>query len=1092
MLQLILGENWIANRDEILRLLHTDIQHRQGHRILLVPEQISHDMERRLCALSGDETSRFAEVLSFTRLATRLAAQAGGIARQTLDAGGRLVAMAAAVEQLQPHLKAYAAAGGQPELLQALVQVVDELKSGCVNAKALQAAAKQTQGVLAQKLQELSLLLECYDMVCAGFGQDPRDRMTRLLEQLEETDFAETHWFYIDGFSDFTGQEMAILTHFIQHAPVVVISLTCSRSHIQATGMELAGDTARSLLELAKPAGVSTAIREIPDERGPTDLLRKHLLTGTAVPLPGLHSCAQAVRLSGVQEECVYIAASLRNYCAAGCRYRDLAVACSDLSRYGPVLARVLSQYHIPAYFAGTEGVLQKPVIAMALDALEAVVDGLDRDDVLRYLKSPLSPLTRPECDQLENYVIRWGVRGQAWGRDWTWHPQGLGVDWSQEDKAKLEELNACRRRAVEPLVHLKNGLQAAGNTKQQLQALYDFFQAVDLPRRMDQLAAYFDENGEARRAQEQEQLWEILMHAMDQLAELLGDTVRDAESFLRLLRQLLIQYSVGTIPPVLDSVLVGGIPAMRRTQAKHVFLLGAQEGLLPQIGGGGRVLTEQERQQLAGMGLPLHADQYRQLEQEMAGLYAVISGAEESLCMTCGGQPAFVFERLCRLLGRSGQDSVELSPMQRMPDAWETGALLARLGRRDYAEALALPEAVRSYEQVLERAGYTLGRLRPETVRALYGNQLKLSASQVDRLATCRFSYFLRYGLQAKERKEITVDPAEFGTFVHFVLERTARAVCNAGGFQKVSLERTEELALGYAKVYQDTYFSALGERSSRETYLFQRNLMELQAVVQELWEELCVGQFQPAGFEVEFGEHGQMPPVEIPGAEVPAQIRGFVDRIDLYQKEGETYLRVVDYKTGRKEFDYCDVLHGVGLQMLIYLYALELEGAQLLGAPPSPAGILYFPARVPVLPAEGRLDPETAKRLRQKESRRQGLLLQNSEVLQAMDPSGEPRFLPCKQGKQGELTGDLATAGQLRTLRSYVFDTLRHLVRDIAEGDVTPNPYVRGNHDACRYCPYASACSLELWGERRVRRAVKAKEFWAQVSREEDSHGK
>lgn len=1092
MLQLILGENWIANRDETLGLLHTDIQCRQGNRILLVPEQISHDMERRLCALGGDETSRFAEVLSFTRLATRLAAQAGGIARQTLDAGGRLVAMAAAVEQLQPQLKAYAAAGGQPELLQALVQVVDELKSGCVSARVLQEAATQTQGVLAQKLQELALLLECYDAVCAGFGQDPRDRMTRLLEQLEETDFAQTHWFYIDGFSDFTGQEMEILSHFIQQSPLVVISLTCSQSRTQASGMELAGDTARALLERAKSAGVSAAIREVPDEQGPTVLLRKHLLTGTAAPLPGLRGCAQAVRLPGVYEECVYTAARLREFSAAGCRYRDLAVVCSDPNRYGPVLSRVLSQYHIPAYFAGTEGILQKPVIAMALDALEAVVDGLDRDGVLRYLKSPLSPLVRTECDQLEDYVIRWGVRGQAWGRDWTWHPQGLRADWSEADKAVLERLNAQRRRAVEPLVHLKNSLQAAKTTKGQLQALYEFFQAVDLPRRMDQLAAYFDELGEPRSAQEQEQLWEILIHAMDQLAELLGDTVRDAESFLRLLRQLLSQYNVGTIPPVLDSVLVGGIPAMRRTQAKHVFLLGAQEGLLPQVGGGGRVLTEQERQQLSGMGLPLHADQYRQLEQELAGLYAVISGAEESLCMTCGGQPAFVFERLCRLLGRTGHDNTMLSPLQRMPDAWETGALLARLGRRDYAEALALPQVLESYEQVREKAGYALGRLQPETVRILYGSELKLSASQVDRLATCRFSYFLRYGLQAKERKEITVDPAEFGTFVHFVLERTARAVCDAGGFQSVSLERTEALALQYAKDYQDTYFSALGERSSRETYLFQRNLMELQAVVQELWEELCDAQFQPAGFEVEFGEHGQMPPVEIPDAELPAQIRGFVDRIDLYQREGETYLRVVDYKTGRKEFDYCDVLHGVGLQMLIYLYALELGGDLLFGVTPSPAGILYFPARVPVLPAEGRLDPETARRLRQKESRRQGLLLRNSEVLQAMDPGSEPRFLPCKLGKQGELTGDLATAGQIRTLRAYVFDTLRHLVHDIAAGDVTPNPYVRGNHDACRYCPYAGACSLELWGEKRVRRTVQAKEFWEQVSREEDSHGK
>ena len=53
-----------------------------------------------------------------------------------------------------------------------------------------------------------------------------------------------------------------------------------------------------------------------------------------------------------------------------------------------------------------------------------------------------------------------------------------------------------------------------------------------------------------------------------------------------------------------------------------------------------------------------------------------------------------------------------------------------------------------------------------------------------------------MQYGLRARERKEITVDPAEFGTFVHDVLEHTARDVCRAGGFSRVSLERTQAMA--------------------------------------------------------------------------------------------------------------------------------------------------------------------------------------------------------------------------------------------------------------------------------------------------------
>lgn len=77
MLQLMLGTNWRTNRDRILDLLAQDVSRKAGGRILLVPEQASHDYERRLCARAGDTASRYGEVLSFTRLAGRVFAQMG-------------------------------------------------------------------------------------------------------------------------------------------------------------------------------------------------------------------------------------------------------------------------------------------------------------------------------------------------------------------------------------------------------------------------------------------------------------------------------------------------------------------------------------------------------------------------------------------------------------------------------------------------------------------------------------------------------------------------------------------------------------------------------------------------------------------------------------------------------------------------------------------------------------------------------------------------------------------------------------------------------------------------------------------------------
>jgi len=85
MLHLLLGTDWTANRDEVMKRIAADIAGRKGNRILMVPELISHETERRLCAAGGDTASRYAEVLSFTRLARRVADAMGSAAEECLD-----------------------------------------------------------------------------------------------------------------------------------------------------------------------------------------------------------------------------------------------------------------------------------------------------------------------------------------------------------------------------------------------------------------------------------------------------------------------------------------------------------------------------------------------------------------------------------------------------------------------------------------------------------------------------------------------------------------------------------------------------------------------------------------------------------------------------------------------------------------------------------------------------------------------------------------------------------------------------------------------------------------------------------------------
>ena len=433
------------------------------------------------------------------------------------------------------------------------------------------------------------------------------------------------------------------------------------------------------------------------------------------------------------------------------------------------------------------------------------------------------------------------------------------------------------------------------------------------------------------------------------------------------------------------------------------------------------------------------------------------------------------------------GERYVKPGPVTAMSSGEEAAAWLARFGAAATAEELALTQ---DYLHTLTRANYRLGNISKDHVAQLYGSCLNLSASQIDRQAECRLSYFLKYGLRAKERKEATVDPAEFGTYVHAVLEDTARDVMGLGGFEKVSLEQTMEIAMTHSQKYTQEHFSQID--SARLTYLFRRNKRELEMVVTELWEELRQSQFRPKDFELAFGEEGKMPAIQIDSPSMAAVLRGFVDRVDIYEENGNHYFRVVDYKTGKKDFDYCDVFNGVGLQMLLYLFALEQEGETVIGGKPIAAGVQYFPARAPLMSSDGALTEEEATKLRAKEWKRKGLLLHDDKVLQAMDPEEDMGRLCCTRKKDGSISGELADREQLKLLRKYVFFWLSGMVDDIASGNVSPNPYTRGtSHSACAFCPYSAVCAETAEAGRRNYKTMTSQRFWEEVEKEVNGRG-
>ena len=218
----------------------------------------------------------------------------------------------------------------------------------------------------------------------------------------------------------------------------------------------------------------------------------------------------------------------------------------------------------------------------------------------------------------------------------------------------------------------------------------------------------------------------------------------------------------------------------------------------------------------------------------------------------------------------------------------------------------------------------------------------------------------------------------------------------------------------------------------------------------------------------------------------------------MDGWLHDGKLYLRVVDYKTGRKSFDLSDVRYGLGIQMLLYLFTLEKEGQSCFGYPIVPAGVLYHPARDLILKTERDISPEPLRKAMDRELRRDGMVLGDPEVLRAMEHSAleAPCFLPIQVSKDGGISGGVATAAQLGRLGQYVEKLLHQITRELRQGNIDADPCWRGPQEsACTYCDFASACHFQDGqADDRLRplKRVKPDEFWEFVAHETGEEGR
>jgi ATP-dependent helicase/nuclease subunit B len=1078
MLEILGGRRglWKALAQEVAGAYHEGLE-----AVLLVPEQYTLKAERdMLDALKVPGFFRL-HVLSPSRFESRVIDRLGQGEGSRIDERGKLLTMARAARRSQDKLTYYAGVTGQTGFAGKVTEAVTEIKAAGISPEQL-AEAGEGPG----KLTDLALLYAEYERLLAGRSVDHEDIQRDVLARFGASDLFQGAAFFVYGFDLLTEPLIRLIAACAARASRMLVALVMDKP--EASDGDAFMPVRRSLMHLVQAleeAGIPHQSAWLEDDHHlPADLshLERHLLSPGRVPFAGRPEHISLYAARTPYAEVRWVAQRILMALRGGMPAEEIVVVLADPAGYGRLLPGVFQDYRIPHYLAEKEPILGHSLVRCLISALECIKAGAwQQEDVFDYIKSPFSPLSREEAWALENYALAWGIHGKRWTRPFT-----------REDEA--EALEPIRARAIGPVDSLRARLAAARSAAQSLEAVIGFLEEIAAYEQVVALEKTLLEKGMQAEAVRTRQVWDKLCGLFEQMDELLGEERIPMNQFPMWLKAALSMTELSALPPQEDCVQVGGLGQLLPGSPRMVFVLGLNSGVLSL--GEETLVNDAEREVLektfrVRMDLPQgDKEGMRQLD-----LWKTLSAARDSLHMSYAlsdeeGKALSPLSQLSHIRGLfpglveeggavgSLRETRPLAPVPaldelagllkegELPEAWqEAWAWLAQ--EEEYATlARALPDAI--------QGDAPRKRLDEADARALFMADT-VSVSRLETYASCPFMHFVTYGLRPQERREWAVQPADYGSFCHRAMEGFGKRAAENPAWPRIADSQVdalmEETLAPLTEDWEQTPFSD----TPRARHMSENYVNVCRHMARVMTEAARVSAFEPAGFELRFGSGGQLPPVvlDLPGGG-SLKLKGVIDRADMAHHQGQRYLRVIDYKTGRNALDAAEVEAGSQLALLMYLFAARANRADLL-----PAGAFYQLLDDPLVRAD---NADAAQKEALKALRLSGVMLSDSAVIRLMDEAEPPYSLMKLTKKDGQpMDKDfLLSLEGMERLISLAADTAARLAWEITSGVIDRSPLVNARRRAaCAFCRYQGICRLDNLHTEKAKRILTKRKF-------------
>ncbi|MBE6738139.1 MAG: hypothetical protein E7566_05775 [Ruminococcaceae bacterium] len=1084
MFRLVLGRSKSGKTEYVRNYLGALASQGEDKLLMIVPDQQSFDTEKAFLELLGAKDAMRVKVLGFSRLCDYVFDILGYSVKTLADDSVRTLIMGMALEDTSDMLRLYSDKAFSPQLLSKMLSVQKEFVRNKVTKEMFQSEVAKNNTILRDKLYDTELILSAYDALLSSSFQDAESELSLVNDLLLKNNIFDGYYVCVDSYLSFTELELEALRILMSQCKELLVTLSDDNSDAEDSFFDISKSTAKRLLSFAKEDGVSISSPLLCDyedffTKPELSHIEKNIFDYTAkfekLPINPSDSPVCIYNASNIYEESDFVARKIRELVLTkGYRYNDIAVVCRDVTPYRNILDTALSKYSIEYFMDSPSSIHSKPLIKLITACFDAITTGFDKEAVLAIVKSGLVCSDITTVGLFENYIFTWGISGSKFKSEFTANPRGFADEFNTNDLYELTKIEEIRKFVITPLVEFRE--KAKNATAETIcKELYKLLLTLDVDKHILALCDVFEKSGEQRAAEELTRLWQMLCDTLDRTIAVIGNRIVAPKRFKDL---LLLQFSsqdMSFIPRVLDQVTVGDIEHLRLSDKKVVFVIGAVEGEFPRATSDSGLFTDAERQLLCEAGVLTDKSPDRDYLREEYLCYYALTSASDMLFVSypssnLKGASSVHSEIISSLkslfTGLEEVNSFSVPIADRLWAAKPSFDIFAERLNSDDALSKALGDYYRSKDEYTASVKALENSLKPaehsitdrKIAENLFGSNMFLSASQVEKFYLCRFSYLMNYGLRLRERERAEIDNREYGSFVHYILEHFIKAHTK---MQMSSMEdmEIEESVTQIAKEYAELHFGGLSDKSQRFIYLFERVIVNTAKLLRHLIDELVQSSFNPEAFELSIGDDIPAYSLTLPTGQ-NIIIRGKVDRADIMRTDDKTYIRVVDYKTGTKVFELSDVMFGINMQMLIYLSAISKDTTSHFGSDITPAGVLYVPSVYPVIKAKPGNTEEDVLKAQNKKLQMNGLILQDMDVLQGMDREMQGKFIPAYI-KNGQLkgAGSLASLEQMGAIFSYIDKLVGEMATELYGGKISAKPAV-GRYKACDYCPYGALC--------------------------------